>query len=60
MARPREVAENGIILIRFNLDDDHSLQRAADLINAIKFEECLFKKAMSHLAINPGGLQDQP
>ena len=59
MARPREVAENGIILIRFNLDD-HSLQRAADLINAIKFEECLFKKAMSHLAINPGGLQDQP
>lgn len=59
MARSQEVAGSGIILIRFNRDD-HSLQRAANQINAIKFEEYLLKKAVSHLAINPGALQDQP
>lgn len=59
MARSREVAGSGIILIRSN-HVDHSLQRAADRINAMKFEEYLLKKAVSHLAINPGALQDQP
>lgn len=59
MARPREVAENGIILIRSN-HVDHSLQRAADRINAMKFAEGLFKKAMSHVATNPVVLKEWP
>ena len=59
MARPREVTENGINLIRSN-HVDHSLQRAADRINAMKLEECLFKKDMSHVVTNPVVLKERP
>lgn len=56
MVRHREATENGIILIRSN-HVDHSLQRSDDRINAMKFEECLFKKTMPHEAINPVALK---